>query len=268
MLYISMLLAVALLTGTAGAAPIEYRFEFTAADLLNNTFVDGVDGSTAADNQLFDGARTLRWGTKGNHSETARTFVESQHEKFNQRWDQYVEEGYILDQFNLWGFDNGVSTLWGEDYKPYEWVWLEGPANWEMGFVTLASPPAGYHTDQVPYWKASAPAYGISIGASLADLESYAFAAIIAFDVDDMWWGQDTQGAPNSLSDLMTFWFGSYLRLYDMDQGSNGFTLVNSHIYEGNFGSETIHTPEPGTLFLLGTGLLGLVGYQRKRGRQ
>jgi hypothetical protein len=92
-----------------------------------------------------------------------------------------------------------------------------------------------------------------------ADLASKKFSFQVAFDDTDMWWGQNTQGAPNTLPEL-TFWFGGF---FDDDSWSD----VDSdyYIYEGNMVLTGTVVPEPGTLILSGLGLAALALRRRRR---
>ena len=47
--------------------------------------------------------------------------------------------------------------------------------------------------------------------------------------------------------------------------GSPGFDIINIEVLPGSIGPPTNPIPEPSTILLLGAGLLGLVGYSRKR---
>ncbi len=241
----AVLAAGGLMVGETQAAT--YTYEFTAADILNNVFVNGADGSSAADNGLFDGARLLRNGTNANSG--ARTFVESQHDAFNQRWSDMVSEGYTLNSFNLWGLDgNGIN--WGEDFKPFEWVSVTAPTGWTTGYHTWpwSNPPADANTLDFPWF---AHEEGIALDLTQEELEAIRFTVTIAFEDGDEFWGADTNGAPNDLSSVLTMWFGA--NLYDA-QGNYG------HMYEGNLQANVV--PLPAAAWA-GLTLLGGIGSRR-----
>lgn len=254
--------------GVGSAQALTLTYEFTAADLFNQVFVDGADGSSAADNDLFDGARLLRVGTNGGHAEAGRTYVESQHDNFTSRWNQYTEEGYVFDYFNLWGLD-GRGAFWGEDFKPLQWVDATAPDGWVTGKHTWpaswGTPPAGYLTDEFPYFWSPDPANAFNLDADISFLASQKFSVTIEFDTTDAFWGQDIQDAPASLGagEEIVFWFGGYVTKFD-GQGE----MDDWHLYEGNMtltASAPIPEPVTGLLALIGMGGLGVAGLRRRR---
>jgi hypothetical protein len=239
-------LAVTVL-GSAEAAIKEYQFSFTAADVLNYVIADGADGSTPAQNGLFDGARLKRNGLSGGAG-SYRSYVTSQHNGFTS-WANTTTDRML--SFNLWGLD-GRGAGWGEDFKPLDWTshtsssgWTPYDSAWPSSW---GAPPAGYLTTEIIGWDANS--YGDGFTFKDSNLASQIFTFNVKFDTDNAFWGQDTNGAPNSLSTPeLTFWVGGY---FDNDYwGSDN----SYYIYEGNMVLTGREVPEPMTIML---GILGL----------
>lgn len=237
-------------------------YTFTAADLINNIFIDGADSSTAADNGLFNGGRLLRDGTSGTSSEAARTYVQSQHSNFNSRWDDLVTAGVTLNSFNLWGLD-GRGIHWGEDYKPLQWLDVSAPDGWSTGFHDAGPAGAGWFQNiddtQSDYLDYNTPLFpwfyledGIALDETPENLEAMEFSVTVLFEDGFEFWGADTQGAPNDLDSQLTMWFGA--NLYDGEEYAD--------MYEGNL--TAVPTPVAGVVGLVAFGLLGM----RRRRRE
>lgn len=232
-------------------------FKFTAADLLDHQFANGADGTTAADNDLYAGARSLQYHESPDHEQAATTFEQARHALFSDRWDTYTAAGYMLDEFTLWGLGGeGRASAWGEDFKPLEWLSVTTPEGWSVEMLTAPSTwselPAGHHTLAYPRF-VGGPEAGFALDADLATLAAQRFSVTIAFDTDDAWWDGDTQGdglldAPNDLEQHLTMWFGGYVTRYDESDG-----IVDYHRYEGNF---TSIAPSPAAA---GAGLVGML---------
>jgi len=250
-----------LLAGTSAEADsIKRTLSWTAEDMLARDYADGDDGTTAAGNGLFDGARRLRDGASKN-GDSARTFIQSQQGLFETRWDGLVEDAATLDSFNLWGLD-GRGAEWGEDFKPLEWVKVNAPNGWETGFFDAGPDGLGWFQNDDPSqgnfvdfntplfpWFSSPDGGGIPLGGN--GLDELEFSVTIKFDEDDAFFGQDTFGAPNELDGELTTYFGG--------------TLSSGDLFEGNLTLEAV--PQPSTIALLGMSLLGLSVVARRRRR-
>lgn len=263
-----VLLTVCLCLGigtSVSADPLTVTISFTAADLFEQVYVAGADGSTAADNALFDGARLLRVGTNGNHADAGRTYVASQHSNFQTRWNQYAQDGYVFTSFNLWGLD-GRGANWGEDYKPYSWISASAPTGWEVVWYEWPSswgtPPAGAYTTLFPGFYATSLSNAIPL-LNPTGLDSLLFQVTIMFETSDAWWGQTIPNdPPNDLSSGLTMWFGGWVEKYSSEEKYSTWDPDDYHLYEGNMYARV---PEPATLTLLGLGMLLVASAAKKK---
>jgi PEP-CTERM motif len=258
------MVAAALALGSAAQAEIvRYEFSFTAADMMRYVTANGLDGSSAADNSLFDGARLVRQDFDPLSGDGyTRSYVASENGAFS-TWADGTTDRFL--GFNLWGLD-GLGVNWGEDFKPTEWVsqsdptgWTNWQADWPWG-----TPPTGYITDDLVGWDAST--YGDALGFGESGNASVEFSFVVDLNTEDMWWGADTNGAPNTLPEL-TFWFGGW-----MGSGAAGDDIdwdAPIYMYEGNMvlTGELVPVPEPASMVLLGMGIVGVVATRVRKKR-
>ncbi|GEM_PF-2240093 len=260
LLCLIVVLAIAAFPLVANATVQTYEFSFTAQNMLSYQTANGADGSTAVQNSLFDGARLKRNGSSPGLG-SSRSYVASENVGF-QSWADNTTDKFL--DFNLWGLD-GNGAKWGDDFKPTAWGSTTSTSGWTSSTYTWPSawglPPAGYITDEFIGW--SADSYSDGFNFQDNNLNDKAFTFQVDIDSSNAFWGKDTNGAPNDLSKPeLTFWFGGW---FDDDLWGDE---ENYYMYEGNMvltGREVAPVPEPSTILLLGSGLLGLGWYGRKR---
>jgi len=239
-------LVASVLCGTSSAeSAVWYRFSFTGEDLINNVFVDGVVGDTPASLGLLHGARWIEDPDNGNF----RSYIEDEHEGFQNAWDFYVEEEYVFDGFNLWGFGTGAED-WGETYEVTNWRLATGPNDWEADLVFISG------------WGLTMEWFGPGIPLSATNLSEYQFT--VDFDSESF------NGLPVGTTFPTTVWFGADLTLYEFDDFGNPVDVLDVRIYQGNMQVQTEVVPEPSSLVAM-SGLLlcgGLWHVVRRRRRK
>jgi hypothetical protein len=270
LVFCASLLLLSVVT-SARAFQVTQTYQFTGADLMNYEFKNGGDGSTAADNELFDGARLRR---AGGGSSNSRTYWTSEQSAFT-NWATTTNDRFF--SFNLWGLD-GLATNWGEHYKvdyDYEhdadgWGSQDQPDGWtawrESYSTYWGSPPDDYRTETFIGWDAQTLQDGLNFHDP--DLAERVFRFSVMFETDNMWWGdQNANGAPNSLWGPKTFWFGGWFGNglsnpppFGPDDEPGHEKDNYAYMYEGNMVLTPLdlnEVPEPTTLGLLGIGLVG-----------
>lgn len=245
---------------------VTYEYTINGAALMSySSFASGVAGDSAAANLLFDGARLYR----GNDS---RSFVATQNAAFT-TWATTTTDRLV--DFNLWGYD-GRGANWGEVYKVYDWgtptassgAWsgytTPWPSSWGS-FDDYANGKPGYETHYNggellgwdTGWNDTAQLYtGYANGLGFGAGAKPSFTFSMTLDMDNPAFGYSS---PFAADGKTIFWFGG-----SMADASGNFI----NYYEGNIALQGTQVPEPGTLILLGSGLLGLVGLGRKKFRK
>lgn len=238
-----------------------YEFSFTAADMMRYVTANGADGSTAAGNSLFDGARLVRKNLASTADGYTRSYIGSENAAFTNWADSTTDQ---LLGFNLWGLD-GRGAKWGEDFKPTAWRSQSDPAgwtNWQSNWPASWGPtPSGYITDVIPGWDATTYADALAFGNPLNAAIKYTFQ--VDLDTSDMFWNGATNGAPNTLPQL-TLWFGGWMGA----AGAPGDDInwnAPRYLYEGNMVLTGTQIPEPASLALVGLALAGLAAVRRRR---
>ena len=273
-----LLFAIVLLFGFAGMANATttwWEFTIDGADLMSYQIANGAVGDTALVAGLYEGARLYR-SNEGNGDLTGDAIVNND-DWLRSYWaasnDEFVTWTSTTDRladFNLWGYD-GNGLKWGEYYKVQYWNeptstvpgW-SSDSNWD-GYITdwpwgsfdayADSKPdygAHYNDGRLLGWEAASYSDGLGFGDS--DYPTFTFR--IGLNDADPFFG--TGGWHDGVEGQLVLWFGGSM----MDSDSNWKTY-----YEGNIilqGTASEPVPEPATMLLLGSGLIGLAGFRRR----
>jgi len=243
------------------ATQVTYEYTINGRDLMNYVTADGTDGSTAIDNDIYNGARLYR-------NIDSRSYINSEKDSFT-NWANNTTDR--LADFNLWGYD-GNGANWGEIYKVYSWgdtptssdsAWDGYIIDWPWGsFDNYANGKTGYgdhyNDGKLLGWGAN----DYSAGLDFSGTNNPTFTFQMTLNMDDPAFGSSSPWY-DGVEGQMVFWFGGSML-------TEGNEWVTNGIYEGNIilQGEQQPVPEPSTILLMGIGLLGLVGYSRKRSKK
>ena len=232
----------------ANAAMVTYEYSVSADTLFSYTLFDGVDGTTAAENGIYDGARLSR-----HISGNARSYIESENEEF-ESWITTTDQR--MTTLNFWGFD-GRGAGWGEDFKHTSRAMVSAPgdwSDWSTGWLASWGANPNPNTDQTPGWYANS--FSSAIGVNDTNLISQLFTFQLTFDDTDWLYGEETFGAPNDLDQGITLWFGGWMGSEDN---------LYEHIYEGNLVLQgtRVEVPEPPVVAIASLGILCMFARRR-----
>lgn len=255
----ALVVSLTLVSQAGASAIVPVEFTFTGADLMNYATVDGADDSSPADNNLFDGARSVNdtWGTGAYAGGEARSYWESENADFV-NWASNTDDRLL--GFNLWAKGDAASQAFGEDIKVLDWEVISTPTGWDHL----------YYGDGNPGWDAWTGA-GFSFDEGLhfddVDLADIKFTFVGWVDLEDPHW-QETPGSPNNMDPtagpiVETFSFGGH-----MASGESGevlqFDTSTWYGYSGNMVLEGQIVPTP-TAALAGFTAFGMLGLRRPR---
>lgn len=257
-------LVVAMIMSVAGyASATSYTFQFDPDDLIQDysTTPLPVDDPTGTSHLKYqqDNPRRVHeiWG---NGEKMYNTFGTTGSMTDQQSQDAYVawrnslntsDEGIAC--FNIWLQDNQNAWNWGErlvsnpDVKPTATV----ASGWQ---VEVDANPWG--TGWLVEWWTDETDNLINL---VNNLDLFSFTV----DVREISASGQTyaDGVDIALGSTWDIWFGSFKEIFNDESPYSAWSSTGG--FEGTLNLTAV--PEPATMFLLGTGLLGLVGLGRKK---
>ena len=268
-------------TGMAQATLFEFTFDPNDFfDLTGFQIPDEGDTDNPADNKatqlnprrLHDVWASTFYQTFDDYLASGTQQPDSYNTYMNWRDGLGADEG--LSRFNIWLRDNTAAQSWGERVVSNESYVPSATAadGWNVQVISNPWGP-GY---LVEWWTDDSSEYlrpTSETGGDGADIGLFSFTTDALFDSD-----LDGVGDTELVEGLgYRIWFGGgnaendYSVHFDADWGTNyspsydAFAAGDNSGWEGVLEVKGTIVPEPATMLLLGSGLIGLAGFSRKK---
>ena len=233
---------------------------------MNYSYVNGTNGSTPVDNNLYNGARLFNVWNDQTGTYTAQ--YASYRQSSNNNFVNWTLGGDKIVDVQLWGY-GGRGNNWGEIFKVQDWVsasstdpnWHPYIEPWPSGWGSV---PANNNGDLLDWWASddTGQSYDYNHGFGFGEINYPELMFSLTLNMDDPAFHGNSSPWYNNREGQMVFWFGAWAM-----NSSGEFT----GFYEGNVvlqGDRVSTVPEPASIILFSLGIAGISVTNRLRKKQ